>query len=589
MKRALLIAALLTLVACPLVACNGNGGHRQPDAIEGGDVPVDRGLVVEADVAAEASGGMEIAPDVEPGDRSTGPDWDAAKTIPQLDCPPLPPASLRLLSEAALEGALVPGEVLEADVSQPVLLPTPEGDEQFLLILYDLGSEMDTQHQYQVTVERGGFAGQSQPRATHSPALWKHLRPPATQVPGKPSPAPSWDPELGDIVTFQVPYGYIVVDVEAELRIASESLLIFDDLTTDNPLDPVDPATMETFAQLFEEIIIPRERFLWGHESDVNDDGRVSMLFSHLVNQSSAHAFVNHCDLLDPSVCGYGNGQELIYVAIPDPEEKIHTPEAFAELIAHEFNHSIYFAHKFLAHGATASEENVYITEGMSGLAQDLVGFNRGNLFVAMAALQGIDDVSLPDLHLHDPDHHYFAERDGSLRGASYLFLRYLFDQFGGEVMTDAGDLEPSCGSQFLRGWVDSPLTGRELAEAMTGAPYDQVVVNWLTAMVLSGRPYPDGSGKLPVAPLFSYLATTTDPVTGNQRGFDPWGNILGMVPLSGPTVRPADQADGQLRAGGVEYLSATPAGPGEMILLFDTGDAAAPGLRVVRTDAPSG
>ena len=151
--------------------------------------------------------------------------------------------------------------------------------------------------------------------------------------------------------------------------------------------------------------------------------------------------------------------------------------------------------------------------------------------------------------------------------------------------MDAAGLLEPSCGSQLLHDWVNSELTMPELAAAVSGLPYDEVVANWFTALALSNRPA--GNALLQVAPVFSYLPVTTDPVTGNQRGFNLWGNIMGFYPLSGPTVQPIAAADGIMREGGVEYLLVTAAGPGSITVTIDPGTAPAPHLRIVRIDAP--
>jgi hypothetical protein len=543
---------------------------------------------VEIDVSARDSGNrMEdtVLPDI-------GQDGIADNGIgDELECGPLPLAKVRTLSAAATDGALEPGEVLSAELDAPVVLPVMDGDEEFLLILYDLGTAMDTVANYEVTIERGS-SRLVVPPATHDVSLdssWLKHQPPVhaqqSDTADKPFPEPP-PPEIGQLLEFQVPSGYLVLEIQAEVMLVTDALVICNDVTTENPLDDVDPAVMTSLAQYFEDLIRPRERFFWGQESDINSDGRVTMLFSHLVNDSDAYAFVTHCDLLDNTVCGFTNSQEVIYVAIPDPDEKIHTPEAFAELIAHEFNHSIYFARKFLNNGFTDSPENVYVTEGMSGLAQDLTGFARGNQFVAMAGLQGTDEISLPDMHQYDPEEYYFSDRDGALRGASYLFLRYLFDQAGGEMMDMDGILSPTCGSQLLAHWINSPLTGPDLIEDMTGVDYNTVAVNWFTAVGISNRRTSDTGEKLPVHPVFSYLPQAIDPITGNERGIDLWGAALGMVPLTGPKTDDVSLADGVLRAGGVDYLTVKADGSGDITLHFTLGEATNPGLRVVRIDA---
>ncbi len=549
MKRVFLVLVLL-------MSCGGEDG--------GGPVGQD----TTDDVAAEDTASLE---DTTPPEDTTLPEDALVESYGEIapdsvdvvedsiewpECPPMEAVALRSLDEGIADGALPLGEVFQADPAAAVNLPATAAGEAFMLILYDLGDEMAKTHTYEVVAGRGAAPGDLPPH----PEIWPTLP----------------HPEVGDTETLQIGGNYLV-DVEAEVVLVNDVLVVYRDVTTEHSLEEPGMDHIQALGDYFQDLILPRERFLFGHESDVDDDGRFGMLISYQVNLTGAYAFVTHCDLVD--VCGYGNHQEMIYVAIPDPDSMIKTPEAFAELIAHELNHSIYFYRKFQLNDAVDWTENVYISEGLSGLAQDLVGFNRGNLFVALSGLQDIDLVSLSDIHQYDPGVHYFGDRDGPLRGASYLFNRYFFDRSGGEIMSEAGDLLPACGVKALRGWFGAYLTGVELFEALTGLAYEDLAADFFTALALSNRPGLEGV----VEPAFSYLPVTTDPVTGNQRGVDLWGAIFGQIPLTGPTVRDVADADGTLREGGVEYLRIEAAGPGELTVTFDTGDAPAPGLRVVR------
>jgi hypothetical protein len=570
---------IMLLVVVVAVGCGGgnseSGVQVSADVAPLVDLEAADGLVdVVGDLGGDLIGEAEVGTPVDV----------SADSGPAMLCDPHQTLTIRTLEEAAAEGSLSPGEVVTASLDGTVTLPAENGGEEFLLIFYDLGTTRNATHDYVITSDSAPEEGEKPvgfPQVV--PVGLPHL---AQQLalPGKlATPMPQPLPETGEIVIFSVPFGYIVQEVEAEVMLVTDRLIIYNDLTTPNPLDDVKVETLEEFAQLFEDVVQPRERFFWGDESDVNGDGRVTMLFSHLVNQSGAYAFVTSCDLQDQEACGFSNEQETIYVAIPDPDEKINSPTAYAELIAHEFNHSVYFYRKFLLNEITGVTENIYVTEGMSGLAQDLTGFNRGNQFVAMAGMTEISSVSLPDIHRYTPGAGYDEARDGALRGASYLFLRYLFDQAGGEIMDDAGNFEASCGSQLLHNWINSPLTMPELAVEVTGLPYDELAANWFTALALSNRPA--GGALLQVSPVFSYLPVTTDPVTGNQRGFNLWGNIMGFMPLHGPTVQPIAAADGVLREGGVEYFEVKAIEAGEINITIDVGSAPAAGLRVVRVD----
>jgi hypothetical protein len=546
MKRILWLTVVLA------VSCGGGGNDgpegtdTSPDVFSEDTAPIE-------DVATADTPPLdtleEIAPDVVE---------IVEDTIAWPECPAMEAVTLRSLDEGVADGALPLGEVFEADPAAAVTLPATAEGEFFLLILYDLGQEMNRTHDYAVDAGRGAAPGGLPPHPESYPI------PP--------------HPEVGETEIIQVA-GNFLENVEAEVVVVNDVLVVYRDTSTEHFLEEPGMDHIQALADYFEDLILPRSRFLFGHESDVDGDGRFGMLISYQVNLTGAYAFVTHCDLVDPSVCGYGNHREMIYVAIPDPESMIKTPEAFAELIAHELNHSIYFHRKFLLNDSEDWTENVYVTEGLSGLAQDLVGFNRGNLFVARSGLEEVDLVSLPDIHQYDPGVHYYGDRDGPLRGASYLFNRYLFDRSGGELVDPTGALEPSCGVKALRGWFDAYLTGTGLFEALTGLSYDDLAGDFFTALALSNRPGLEGV----VDPAFAYRPVTTDPVTGNQRGFDAWGSILGMVQLAGPMVRDVTAADGVLREGGVEYLRVDAAGPGAITVSFETGEAPAPRLRVVR------
>ena len=547
----MLLAVLLLVMGCGSGDGNGGGGEDSVADVVAEDLPAPDDTAPPEDTTPSDAAPADAAPE-------TSEDAVEEDVIAWPECPPLEASVLRDLAEGVADGALPLGEVFEADPGATVTLPAAAAGETFLLILYDLGTEMAKTHTYDVELGRGAMPPGLPPHPETYPTL-PH-------------------PEVGDTENLQVGGNYLE-NVEAEVVLVNDVLVVYRDMTTEHPLEEPGMDHIEALAGYFQDLILPRERFIFGHESDVNDDGRVGMLITYQVNLTGAYAFVSQCDLLDPSVCGYGNHREMIYVAIPDPDSMIKTPEAFAELIAHELNHTIYFYRKFLLNDAEDWTENIYISEGMSAMAQDLTGFNRGNLFVARSGIEEVDLISLPDMHRYDPGIHYFGDRDGPLRGASYLFNRYLFDRTGGELMDPDGVPLPSCGVKTLRGWFDAYLTGPELFEALTGLGYEDLAADFFTALALSNRPGLEGV----VDPAFAYLPVTTDPVTGNQRGIDLWGSILGMVQLTGPLVRDVAAADGILREGGVEYLRVEAAGPGAVTVVFDTGSAPAPRLRVVR------
>lgn len=217
--------------------------------------------------------------------------------------------------------------------------------------------------------------------------------------------------------------------------------------------------------------------------------------------------------------------------------------------------------------------------EGLAALAQDVLGFQAGNLYVTKAGLDEIDDVSLADVLPGNGN--YVAARDGALRGGAYLFARWLYDRAGGDEALADGSAVDRGGPAFVRTVLEDPRTlGTQLPE-LTGAELADVVADFFAAVALSNRETVGDAAA--VNPCFRYRPLATDPVTARQRGADLFVSFHGQA-LRGPHVQPADGADGRLRAGGVEILRLG-AAPGAATTAFEltVDERAAARLRVAR------
>ncbi len=389
-------------------------------------------------------------------------------------------------------------------------------------------------------------------------------------------------PEVGEVRTFEVPGLVGAVEVDAEVVIVTDEMVIYEDISTEYD-DPyvLDPTFVADVIDQFEQVALPRERFFFHTESDVNADGHVSVLFSYRVNMSGAQAFVTSCDLQPADVCGYGNEQELIYAGIPDPDAPQSSVNGTTELLAHEFNHNIYWASRFLDNDATDVAENVYVTEGTSAMAQDLCGYNNGNLYVWAAALDDPWHTSLPDVFEYEPGVHYYADRDGQLRGLAYLAFRYLYDRYGAEVAHDDGSFDATCGVQLLNDWFVSPTPGLAGVEEVTGLSSEAYVLDFWTALGAHQR-VDEG---MAADPIWGFQPPTEDVLTGYQRGVDFDMMIHGWYEVSG--VATADltaETTETLRAGGAAFLLGEAVDAGTVLSL--QVDAAADAVvRVIRLD----
>lgn len=376
------------------------------------------------------------------------------------------------------------------------------------------------------------------------PALPERIGPPLTRA------------AVGDEREFTVYDGSGYETVTAEVTAVDGALTVWTDLTTTNELGTVDADTVQGVLDTFNGFVLARERQAFGEESDVDGNGQIELLLSYAVNQYGAVAYVTQCDIGRTSGCGNsGNGSEVVYLGIPDPDDAYGTVSGISETVAHELNHLIYGWHKYVAQGQPDADENIYLTEGMSALAQDLTGYNNGNQYVWAAALDAeeylgegssIDSVSVNDFLRGSG--YYDVDRDGPLRGAAYLYLRYLFEQMGGMTVEADGTLVDAGGFAFLHDWFDAPELGSDTVPATTGREVNDVTMDWYTALLVTGLVENDN-------PAWTYQDQVVDPVTGYNFGVDPHALIHGWLQLEGPKVQKIGRADGSLRAGGVEYL----------------------------------
>jgi hypothetical protein len=351
-------------------------------------------------------------------------------------------------------------------------------------------------------------------------------------------------------------------------------LTVWNDLTTPNEIGVLDEQTVQGVIDNFNGFVLDRERQVFGEESDVDGNGQIDLLISYAVNQYGAVAYVTQCDIGRTAGCGdRGNDAEVIYLGVPDPEDPYGTVNGISETVAHELNHLIYGWHKYVAQGQPDEDENIYLTEGMSALAQDLTGYNNGNQYVWAAALDAeqylgdgnsIDAVSVNDF-LRGTGY-YDNERDGPLRGAAYLYLRYLFEQMGGMSVDGTGAFTDNGGIAFLHDWFDAPELGNDTVEATTGRAVKDVTMDWYTALLVSGTVDNDN-------PLWNYEDRVVDPITGYEFGVDTYALIHGWLQLEGPKVQKLSRADESLRAGGVEYLK-TEVEAGETVSIAVDPDA---------------
>lgn len=280
--------------------------------------------------------------------------------------------------------------------------------------------------------------------------------------------------------------------VSAEVKYVGDHALIYQD--EDAPPDGLREEDFQTLGVLFDRELYGVATRAFGSESDLDRNGRVMILFTPVVNgmtdkaqcsESYVTGFFFPLDI-DPTAARdkRSNQAEIFYAMVPDPQGTVtcnHSLDRVMRIVPvtfiHELQHMISFhQHVVLRAG---SSEKTWLNEAMSHMAEELGALH----FESLGQSERFAAFALGDLfnsfkYLKHPGSHYllYAEGTGTLdeRGAGWLFLRWLVDQFGFEV---------------LRRLSETSLTSTENVEAAAGEPIANLLTDWFLANYVSHHP----------------------------------------------------------------------------------------------------
>lgn len=483
--------------------------------------------------------------------------------------------------------SIEPGEVVEltGDAgSFSAALAAPSGSERFVVVLGsgrldEGGADRPDSYRYRFIEPAAGTPSAAK-KATCAVTgeRWRASAKAAVRAdegPPKRAAGPSIAPGATRDFTWRARRG--TLSVTARAVAVGESTVVWADQTAHHEA-VLEPAFVAEFQRDFEQLILPRARAVFGTESDIDGDGRIALFFSPMTRVSATVAFFSGCDLAPRGECPGSNQGEVLYLTPPNAiDPPYNTPRAMKEILAHELEHLLHHNRKVVRNRLAHDPDSAYLLEGFGALAQDVLGFQAGNLYVTKAGLDEVDKLSLGALLAEGAE--YDRSRDGALRGGAYLFVRWLYDQAGGDVPGEGAAIEDRGGPSLVRALLDAKGSIASEIPRAGGAPLADLAMDFFTALALSNR-------GLRVAPCFAYLPTAPDPVTKRQRGADLFASFHGMR-MEGVAITPAARADGQLLPGGVEHLLiGGDRKPGQAISFTIAADAAAlPRVRVARIE----
>ncbi len=372
-----------------------------------------------------------------------------------------------------------------------VVVPSPGRTAKVLLVVSALGRA--TEPSYPIVVRaRSAAAAAPVARADDGPAL------PRARVAGRPRPpGPAAPPPPRERRFFlfagqgEPTAAGSYESVAATLRGSGRSIQVYVDQAD---ADRVRDETVQDLVTAFEGRIEPALAPLLGRPTDVDADGRLTVLLSGRLGRGgperSVDGFVRGADF-DPSYAPpFGNRADLICL-----NAAIEPGPYLWSILAHEYTHALLFSRKVadpLAARQPGVDEEGWIDEGLAHLAELTLGFSRQNLDYRLSAF-----LAAPERYsLVVPD--YFAAelfRSHGHRGATAQF----FD-WGRRAL----------GADLLPSLVLSTRRGLANVEAVAGQSFAGLYRRWSTALFLDAL-----VGGATDAPLVGPDWTLAGPRTG--------------------------------------------------------------------------
>lgn len=319
--------------------------------------------------------------------------------------------------------------------------------------------------------------------------------------------------KVGDRCTFQViDKNDEFVSVTAELKAVSTRLLVYQDI--DAPTGGLTEANFQALAQSFDDPIYSADVSAFGEPSDLDANGKIIVLLTPVVNAMTPKnssgfiaGFFFGCDLVARSVCKGSNGGEIFYTLTADPAAQFSDARSVTSVmrslppvLAHEFQHMIHF-------GFRKSTDALWLSEGLAHHAEDIIAdafAARGD--ATNASLFRSQNYLRANRYLRDPSGTSLIAENGTgsleLRGAAWLFVKYLVGQHGPAI---------------LRQLVQTTESSVTNVVKQTGKPWSTLLANWAVALYADDAP--DLSG-VTLRPEYTFPNINLRSALGGFNGF---------------------------------------------------------------------
>ena len=357
------------------------------------------------------------------------------------------------------------------------------------------------------------------------------------------------------------------VTVGATLQALGQKVAIFVDRNAAPPPEGLSSSDLTQLQQLMDSKLYAIDTVNFGRPSDIDGNGRVLVLMTPIVNQLVTQqecetvgfilGFFFGADL-DPRFNFMFNKGEIYYSLVADSTGQFSCPHPASSVkrlsprtFVHELQHLINFSQHVVGKPTGSLSEEGWLDEGLSTYAEEITA----RTYVDPAITNPIDtqtyrrylvfgDMIDAWYYLSNPDQYYLEipEDNGTVGeiGASWLFVRYLVDQYGAGLTSKL---------------ANSTLYGSANIMAQTGADFTTLVNQWAIANYVNDYPGFPAPPKLKYTSwgfrsAFDTLQRSVRTTFADSVDFTP---PYPLIPLAYPAN--ALSFGGTLRAGSGFYL----------------------------------
>jgi hypothetical protein len=368
------------------------------------------------------------------------------------------------------------------------------------------------------------------------------LVPPSTPLRAS-TPPPLNSTRQFHVLSSESPIRFSVVT--AQLSYIGTNILIYIDQAA--PPNGFTQSQLQSFGALFDQTLYPIDTANFGPPTDIDQNGRLIMLLSPMVN-----ALTPKADCGNGFVAGFFEGDdlggsdtssnrgEIFYTLVPDPNATVSCAHSVAELeettgatFLHEVQHLINFGQHVLVH--RSSPEFGWLDEGLSIVAEELGSLyyetryppplgrtDPAQIFPdsSQGYIAGLLDDSYE--YLLKPDTasvtlHSDADDGLAWRGGDWLLVRWLGDQKG---------------SGIFKALVQTGLTGTTNIANAAGEPFDGLFGDFSLALYTDSlRNIP--KSQIPPRNRFAYRNLRRMYARLNQNEPSVFPRVFPIVPTS--------------------------------------------------------